>query len=364
MGGADPRLPAEWRDRLDELARSRGLATHEQLGVLGPALREVSDAYNGGDFRLPWTPARLAARLHFFLVRDQAKVVAALRDLVVPGAWRGDGPPLRVVDVGAGIGASALGVVRALRGHGVTRALELHLLDTDAAALAVAAEVLGGCAGVRVTLGGGMPDRVDLACFAAVLVEVAGGATAAEGDARCTARVNDAVRRLLPGGRVVVVEPALRESTRRLMRVRDVLAAGGAHVHAPCPHDGPCAMLGDARDWCHDDVDVDLPAWTQALARAAGLRWQGLTFARLVLGAEPVARPAFRVVAPPRDSRGRRERQLCGALPDGRTLVWVDRLEKHHTEANAAFAELQRGDGVDLEPASARVGPDCRVTRG
>jgi len=361
MAGADPRLPPEWRDRLDALAQSRGLVPHTQLAVLGPALREVSDAYNAGDFHLPWTPARLAARLHFFLVRDQAKVVAALRDLAVPAAWCADGPALRVVDIGAGIGASALGVVRALRGHGVTRPLELHLLDTDASALAVAAEVLAGCAGVRVTLGGGPPDQVDLACFAAVLVEVAGGVAEAEGDARCAARVADAVGRLRPDGRVLVVEPALRETTRRLMRVRDVLVRGGAHVHAPCTHDGPCAMLGAARDWCHDDVDVDLPAWTQPLARAAGLRWQGLTFARLVLGGAPVVRPAFRVVAPPRDSRGRRERQLCGVFPAGGTLAWVDRLEKHHTEANAAFAELQRGDGVDLEPAGPRVGPDCGV---
>lgn len=358
-----PVLPPEWRERLDALATSRGLPTSGDTARLAPALREVSEAYNGGDFAIRWTRERLAVRLHFFLARDQAKVYGALRDAVLPAAWRGEGPALRVVDIGAGVGASALGAVRALRAAGVTRRIDVHLWDPDAAALDVAREVLAGCADVRVVVATSWPGEGDLFLFAAVLVEAAHGLAEAEGDARCESMLRDALRRAGPHGRVVVVEPALRDTTRRLMRVRDRLVAGAVAVHAPCPHDGPCPMLAAAKDWCHEDLDVDLPSWLHPLARAAGLRWQGLTFARLVIANEPAPRPGFRVVALPRDSRGRRERQLCGTLPDGRQLVWVDRLEKHHTDANAAFAELVRGDGVDLEPPAPRVGPDTLVRR-
>jgi len=121
-------------------------------------------------------------------------------------------------------------------------------------------------------------------------------------------------------------------------------------------------MLKNPKDWCHDDLSVDLPGWVHALARAAGLRWQGLTYARLVLRAEAAPTPMFRVVAPPRDSRGRKERLLCGEHPDGSTLRWVDRLEKHRTPANEAFADLERGAGVRLHPVEARVGPETVVT--
>ena len=70
--------------RLDGIAAARGLVSHAKLSVLGPALAEVSHAYNSGQFTIAWTPPRLAARLHFFLPRDQAKIVGALRDVPPP----------------------------------------------------------------------------------------------------------------------------------------------------------------------------------------------------------------------------------------------------------------------------------------
>lgn len=355
-------LERDWQERLDTIAAQRGLVGHAKLSVLGPALREVSDAYNAAKFDLAWTPARLAARLHFFLPRDQAKVVGALRDVAPPAAWRAEGPPLVIGDLGAGIGASAVGVVRALRAHGVTRALHVVLVDRDAAALTLAQAVLAALPGVTVHVAGELPPRCDVVVLAQVLVEVAGGRDDAGGDNAAFGVLEGARQRLAAGGLFVIVEPALLPTTRRLQRLRDRLVAEGAVVSAPCPHGGRCAMLDRPGDWCHDDLGVDLPGWVHPLARAAGLRWQGLTFSRLVLGGES-PRPAFRVVAPPRDTRGRNERLLCGEHPDGSTLRWVDRLERHASDDNAAFADLARGQGLDLLPAGARVGPDTRVVR-
>ena len=355
------RLDTAWRDRLDAIAAARKLPRSGDIGRLAPALREVSDFYNAGDFRFAWTADRMAARLHFFLPRDQAKVAGALRDIALPPQWRGEGPPLELLDVGAGLGASSLGAVLALRAAGVSREVRLTLREPDAAALSVAFEVLAALPNVHIRIDDGTALHPDLVLFALVLVEVAGGRLEVAGDEACASMVAAAARGLAPGGRVVVVEPALLTSTRRLMRVRDRLAAGGAHIVAPCPHSAGCAMLAHPRDWCHDDLDVDLPSWLHPLARAAGLRWQGLTFARVVLAAEAVTRPPLRVVAPPRDSRGRKERQLCGEFADGSRLRWVDRLDKHASPANAPFAELRRGDALTLDPPAARVSPETRV---
>jgi hypothetical protein len=77
-----------------------------------------------------------------------------------------------------------------------------------------------------------------------------------------------------------------------------------------------------------------------------------------VLAREPVRTPALRVVAPIRDSRGRKERQACGRFADGTTLRWIDRLEKHATDANDDFAGLTRGSGFSMEPEGLRVGAD------
>lgn len=358
---SDLPLEAAWRAHLDELAASRRLPLSADLARLGPALREVSEAYNAGEFRFRWTPERLAARLHFFLPRDQAKVAGALRDVPLSARWLGDGPALEVLDVGAGVGASSLGAVRWLRANGVTRDIQITLRDVDAEALTVAREVLAGLPGVHCRRDEAPFPTFDLVLYVQVLVEVAAGRPEPAGDAACVAMLRTSVEALAPGGRVLAVEPALMGTTRRLMRVRDALVVQKTAVIAPCTHAGPCAMLANPRDWCHDDLPVDLPPWLHALARAAGLRWQGLTFARLVLARGPVATPPLRVVAPPRDSRGRKERQLCGEFPDGSSLRWVDRLDKHTTEPNAAFGELRRGDGVHLTPAGSRVGAETRV---
>lgn len=354
-------LDAAWREGLDAIAAARNLPRSADIGRLAPALREVSDFYNAGEFRFAWTPERMAARLHFFLPRDQAKVAGALRDVALSPEWKGEGDPLELLDVGAGLGASSLGAVLALRSAGVTRELRVSLADPDASALSLAADVLATLPNVRVRRHDGAALHPDLVIFAQVLVEMAAGLPESAGDEACAKRVADAARGLAPGGRVVVVEPALLTSTRRLMRVRDRLAASGAHIVAPCPHSAGCAMLAQPRDWCHDDLNLDLPPWLHPLARAAGLRWQGLTFARLVLAAEAVPRPPLRVVAPPRDSRGRKERQLCGEFTDGSRLRWVDRLDKHASPGNAPFAELRRGDALTLDPPSARVGPETLV---
>ncbi len=349
-------LGEEWRARLDAVADAIDVPRSSWAG-LPAAVRALSDAYNEARFPRRWTRELTAARLHFFLVRDAAKVSSALRDIPF---WWGAGAALHLHDFGAGLGASALGAALGLRARGVSAPLEVHVGDQDAAGLAVAERVLGALPGVRV--GRGTPPAADVVLTSNVLVEMDRHLAAgprAEAHAR---RLRADVSRLLPGGRVVVVEPALRASARHLQAVRDLLVAGGTPVVAPCTHGRPCPLLARPADWCHDDVPVDLPPWLHPVARAAGLRWQGLTYARLVLAAQPVARPALRVVAPPRDSRGRKERLLCGENA-GTVLGWVDRLDKHATEANEVFASLARGDGVDLEPPAARVGVDTNVRR-
>src|SRR5690606_12297420 len=94
---------------------------------------------------------------------------------------------------------------------------------------------------------------------------------------------------LAPRGALVVLEPALRATTRALMRTRDAIAAanGPPYLAYPCPHAGPCPMLANERDWCHQELALALPPPVARLAAAAGLREERLTFASLVLRNEP-----------------------------------------------------------------------------
>jgi ribosomal protein RSM22 (predicted rRNA methylase) len=223
--------------------------------------------------------------------------------------------------------------------------------------------------------------RYDLVLLGQVLSEMgrAGDPLRAQAHADLLASFADTIE---GDGAVVVIEPALRANTRHLHAVRDLLcdtSALGARLRpfAPCLHDGPCPALGDPTAWCHEDMDVDLPGWLIPIARAAGLRWQGLTFSYLVLrtdgkGLVPLEASwpsPLRVVSEPIVSKGKREAFLCGIFDGagpGRRCKAM-RLDRHGVAGNAAWDDAARGDVLCFSPpldaARPRIGADTIVKR-
>ncbi len=165
---------------------------------------------------------------------------------------------------------------------------------------------------------------------------------------------------LAPGGTMVILEPALRETSRALLAVRDQLvAAGGLHVVAPCLWAGPCPALALDRDWCHDA--------TFEPSEIIGRRPRRVDFAtwRCARQAPPPTDPSlFRIVSDRLDEKGRLRVFGCG--PAGRhPLV---RLDRHHTRPNAAFALIERGDLIRVQGATPagdglRVGAEATVAK-
>ena len=187
--------------------------------------------------------------------------------------------------------------------------------------------------------------------------------------------VQRALAALRPGGAVVVIEPALRETSRDLHRIRDAALAAGAHVFAPCTRRvAPCPALEDDRDWCHEDRPTRLPPRAQQLATATGLRGGGLKFSYVVLRNEPGglvpddvhegARRALRVVSQPRKLKGKLECFACG--DGGRASL--RRLGRARSDSNRALDRARRGDVVvvgerddlDVDDVVERIEPATR----
>ena len=156
-------------------------------------------------------------------------------------------------------------------------------------------------------------------------------------------------------GTLVVIEPALRETSRALLAVRDQLLAAGLHVVAPCFFSGPCPALLRERDWCHDSAPD-----------ATGRR---IDFSYLVVRTAGVPAPAgavsrFRVVSDPLPEKGRLRVFGCG--DDGRHALV--RLDRHAAPANADLDRVVRGDVVQVARTTyagdgLRVGPEASVIR-
>ncbi len=180
----------------------------------------------------------------------------------------------------------------------------------------------------------------------------------------------DLLGRLEPHGTLLLIEPALRDTSRELLELRDVLVGEGVAVRAPCLYRGACQALDRPSDWCHAERDWMPPPIVLELAHAAGLRKERLKMSYLMLAppGEPWAEPPpgrlFRIVSEPLRGKGRRRYMACG--PEGRMGLALQ--DKHVTDANRHFKELERGEIVSIEGAEAKgdglgLGATSRVTR-
>jgi hypothetical protein len=254
--------------------------------------------------------------------------------------------PARAIDLGAGTGA----VGRALRAR-FGAALELTAVDVVAAP------------GVRrVDLARELPaeaGRFDLVVAAHLLNELYVDRSPSERARLRASRVLAWSEGLLAdGGLVILIEPALRETSRDLLEVRDQVVAAGLVVLAPCLRQGGCPALQRERDWCHDAAPVE------------GRPRVDFSYLVLRRGAAGVAAPAcdpelYRVVSDRLTEKGRLRIFGCGET--GRhELV---RLDRDASAANAELDRTARGDvirvtGAKPVGAGLRVGVDGVVTRG
>jgi SAM-dependent methyltransferase len=322
----------------------------------------------------------LGARLDFFLPRDLVKIFGPLQELARAGRLPRDTSSLRVLDVGAGLGATSLGLSRWLKLHGrAIERLEVTALERDRGALELFRRLSGELPAladefVPIRLEARAEDVADaqlgqgfdLVLLGFVLNELFAEAPLETRIAQKSQLLVDAAARLRPGGALIVLEPALKATTRELMQVRDQLAARGSapHVFAPCVRRGPCPMLANERDWCHQELAYALPPRLASVAQLAGLRFEGLSYASLILTREPRAlpeaagEPLYRIVSERLESKGKLELYGCGEPG----YVRLSLLERDSTARNAAFGAADRGSLVRVAGTAARLGKDTDVT--
>jgi SAM-dependent methyltransferase len=346
--------------------------------VLADAVSELSRVYTRERGQMAKLDKRsLLARAAFFFPRDLPKIFGPLDELVLAGLAP-EKAELRVLDVGAGLGATSFGLARWLRLRGrPVQSLRVVALEHNASALHAFQSFVRAFAElpdefVPIALDARAEDlrslrsveKFDLILFGFVLNELFLELPDLERAQRRAEILLDASTRLAPGGAILLLEPALKETARELMQLRDVLTARASapFVIAPCLHALGCPMLSSERDWCHQELAYALPPPLADVARAASLRYEGLSYASLVLANTP--RPtlpvhSYRVVSDRLPSKGKLE--LYGCSEAGYTRL--TRLDRHASERNQAFESARRGHVLTVSTSSPRIGADTEVVR-
>lgn len=338
--------------------------------------------------------AHLRAKVFYFLSSDAPKASLVLREVEqarVP-IGRGSSEKLRVLDLGAGVGATAVGVLLSLDAASCP-AVELAMIDADPAALSVAAAVVAkaaNLAGLSLRTNTAVRDLTklsdsatandaalagpwDLVIAQAVLNELPLGDDA---DAARSAWISRWARQ----GLTAIIEPALRATTQPLQRARDHLlaSADSIHVIAPCPHQSRCPMLAESdRDWCHEVRTIDPTPRVMQVQSITRRRDDRTKFSFMVFapmhvlstrlqsdeslpdGATSLSSLQGRLVSDALNSKGKCERVVCAS--NGQ-LLKLRLLDRERTDDNAALADEPRGTVVSLRNITGpRVGRDASV---
>ena len=318
-----PDLPTELRAALD--ARLHGLSRSDAAARVAVISRTYRDGGGSGAIRSE------ADALAYALARMPATYAAVTASLNALAGATPDFAPKSLLDVGAGPGTaswaaaetfSSLAAFTLFDANGALRTLALDLAGASARLRGMAyrrSEARAALAGA---------DAADLVVATYMIGEISESerTTLAE---LMWAKTSDTL---------LVVEPGTPAGYARILGLRAHLIAAGAHVAAPCPHDGKCPLT--APDWCH---------FTQRLPRSqahrqikgAELAYEDERFAYVALTRAPPAQRPARVLAQPEVSKVEVTAKLC--TPAGLAITKVPR------RAKAGFARARRwrwGDAV------------------
>ncbi|MEO8703979.1 MAG: class I SAM-dependent methyltransferase [Kofleriaceae bacterium] len=355
------KVPRELEDAV--YAAARQVLGDEVLApaALNRAIVDRSQRYTSDRDRLSdGGPGDLAARAVFFTIADAMKIAIPIAELRQRGALP-TRQPMRVVDLGAGCGAMTLGLLAS-----IDTALEVVAIDHDAKALAIAKLATEAFAETdvlaRIAKAMAAPSRFSISTRTADVTRVElppadlvvlGTVLNELPHELALAVVERALAAIADDGAVIIVEPALRDTSRALHAIRDAVITRGASVFAPCTRrTAPCTALENVNDWCHEDRPLVLSPRTAELAKRTHLRDTGMKFSYLVLRRQahdlvPAGDAAWRVVSAPMPAKGKLE--LIGCNAHGRVTLRL--LKRNRAAGNRPFERADRGDVIEVTAA-------------
>jgi ribosomal protein RSM22 (predicted rRNA methylase) len=315
-------------------------------------------------------PDHASAYVSYFLPVNLVKIQVLLDEL--PSDTVTTESSYRVLDLGAGPGTGGLAVLDWFYQHhpGSTGVLSVTAIDASAEALRQAERLwetynrTAGISGAKFRSYKANLERTlkvpqceeikrigsyDLIILANCLNELfvnSHNPVSARADL-----VADVLPLLAPHGTMMIVEPALRETSRRLHEVRDLLLrAESCTLYSPCLHERRCPALINPNDWCHEERSWEAPPVIQEIDRKVGFIKDALKFSYLLLRTDgrTIANRSlntFRMVSELRQLKGDTRAWLCNEL--GR--FEVGRLDRAKSEANSAWDECQRGTIIQIE---------------
>src|SRR5579872_801565 len=144
-------------------------------------------------------------------------------------------------------------------------------------------------------------------------------------------------------GAIIMIEPATRDQSRRLLRFRDMAARLGSTIYSPCTSQADCPALTNENDWCHSEAKWERPDFIKAIDDISGTLRLSLKYTYLILRKDKLTlakslneQNLYRVVSEQFDEKGRVGAILCGE--NGRREYILNKRDI--SESNIDFTEI------------------------
>jgi hypothetical protein len=163
--------------------------------------------------------------------------------------------------------------------------------------------------------------------------------------------IESVMRHLTTNGIIIIIEPALKHLSRRLMKLRDeILCNKKGSVLLPCLHTSPCPLFSirAQKEWCHEIRKWQPPEFMKFINRKLHRDIHRLKFSYLVVGKQTCNRTpcnGFLVVSRLLKEKGKQRCFLC--TPGAR--VELVRLNKSISTQNTEFSSIQKGDIISAD---------------
>jgi ribosomal protein RSM22 (predicted rRNA methylase) len=318
-----PDLPAELKAALDAKLHGRSRTdAAERAAVISKTYRD-----GGGSGAIKTETDALA----YALARMPATYAAVTASLNALGEITAGFEPKSLLDVGAGPGTASWAAAETF-----PSLQNFTLLDANPALHTLALDLARGSTRLRAMNYRRGEARAELAKAETADLVLASYMIGETSDGERTALA--ALMWEKTRDTLLVVEPGTPAGYARIIALRTQLIAAGAHVAAPCPHDGQCPLV--APDWCHFTRRLPRSQAHRQL-KSAALAYEDERFSYAALTRAPVARHPDRVLAQPDVGKVEVTAKLC--TPEGLVIAKVPR------RAKADYARARRwrwGDAV------------------
>jgi SAM-dependent methyltransferase len=258
---------AFWLNQAEEVT---GLLKEEALERMTTYVSELSDLFtiDRPDTHFPdyfKDPTLLTAYGVFFLPQSFVRTSFALSYLLDFRQWKCLNPCPRILDLGSGPGSCGVSVAHQFLQRGVKK-VDLVGVDKSPSALAgfeqFAQSVLGNQATISTRVGDAShPQNWPSGSFDVVVAGFVMNEMKQLSDSDLISWIQEVQKHLHPEGLLLIIEPALRQTSERLQRLSDHLAHRGIITRLGPDLDAhPCPQLAQGQHWSHEVRRWHIPA--------------------------------------------------------------------------------------------------------